>query len=100
MPHLNHPFKTALNTLIRYNDYIINAIELPYSNAKLEATNKFIKGIKCNAFRYINFDNFKKLIYACFEHDKREDDLRLLSLLAISHPLLFLEYFYRLFLRI
>ncbi|KIS10641.1 transposase [Streptococcus equi subsp. zooepidemicus SzAM60] len=86
MPHLNHPFKTALNTLIRYKDYITNAIELPYSNAKLEATNKLIKDIKRNAFRFRNVDNFKKLIYACFEHDKREDDLRLLSCLVISHP--------------
>ncbi|HEL0010417.1 TPA: transposase, partial [Streptococcus equi subsp. zooepidemicus] len=33
---------------------------LPYSNAKLEATNKLIKDIKRNAFGYMNFDNFKK----------------------------------------
>ncbi|MGT2733254.1 transposase, partial [Streptococcus ruminantium] len=39
-----------------------NAIELPYSNAKLEATNKLIKDIKRNAFGYKNFDNFKKRI--------------------------------------
>lgn len=63
LPHLNHTFKTTLNTFIRYNDYIINAIELPYSNAKLEATNKFIKGIKRNAFGFRNVDNFKKSIY-------------------------------------
>ena len=63
LPQLNHPFKTALTTFIRYQKYITNAIELPYSNAKLEATNKLIKDIKRNAFGYRNFDNFKKRIY-------------------------------------
>lgn len=60
LPHLNHTFKTALNIFIRYKNYITNAIELPYSNAKLEATNELIKDIKQNAFGYRNFDNFKK----------------------------------------
>ncbi|MGT2749405.1 ISL3 family transposase [Streptococcus orisasini] len=63
LPHLNRTFKTALNTFIRYQDYITNAIEMPYSNAKLESTNKLIKDIKRNAFGYRNFDNFKKRIY-------------------------------------
>ncbi|WP_156009292.1 ISL3 family transposase, partial [Streptococcus ruminantium] len=62
LPHLNRTFKTALSTFIRYKNYITNAIELPYSNAKLEATNKLIKDIKRNAFGYKNFDNFKKRI--------------------------------------
>ena len=63
LPQLNHYFKTALTTFCRYQKYITNAIELPYSNAKLEATNKLIKDIKRNAFGYRNFDNFKKRIY-------------------------------------
>ncbi|WP_165436959.1 transposase, partial [Streptococcus ruminantium] len=62
LPHLNRTFKTALSTFIRYKNYITNAIELPYSNAKLEATNNLIKDIKRNAFGYKNFDNFKKRI--------------------------------------
>lgn len=62
LPHLNRTFKTALSTFIRYKNYITNAIELPYSNAKIEATNKLIKDIKRNAFGYKNFDNFKKRI--------------------------------------
>ncbi len=62
LPHLNRTFKTALSTFIRYKNYITNAIELPYSNAKLEATNKLIKDIKRNAFGYKNFDKFKKRI--------------------------------------
>lgn len=63
LPQLNHYFKTVLTTFCRYQKYITNAIELPYSNAKLEATNKLIKDIKRNAFGYRNFDNFKKRIY-------------------------------------
>lgn len=62
LPHLNRTFKTALNTFIRYKNYISNTIELLYSNAKLEATNKLIKDIKRNAFGYRNFDIFKKRI--------------------------------------
>uniref|UniRef100_UPI0013EEF63C transposase n=1 Tax=Streptococcus ruminantium TaxID=1917441 RepID=UPI0013EEF63C len=58
----NRTFKTALSTFIRYKNYITNAIELPYSNAKIEATNKLIKDIERNAFGYKNFDKFKKRI--------------------------------------
>ena len=63
LPQLNHTFKTTLKAFMRYKSYITNAIELPYSNAKLEATNKLIKDIKRNAFGFRNFDNFKKRIY-------------------------------------
>ncbi|COH52969.1 IS1167%2C transposase [Streptococcus pneumoniae] len=52
-----------MSTFIRYKNYITNAIELPYSNAKLEATNKLIKDIKRNAFGFRNFENFKKRIF-------------------------------------
>ena len=37
--------------------------QLPFSNAKLEATNNLIKLIKRNAFGFRNFDNFKKRIF-------------------------------------
>ena len=66
----NHPFKIALTTFIHYQKYITNAIKLPYSNAKLEATNKLIKDIKRNAFSYRNFDNFKKRIYIALNSKK------------------------------
>ena len=36
------------------------ALELPFSNAKLEATNNLIKVLKRNAFGFRNFENFKK----------------------------------------
>ena len=37
LPHLNQTFKTALRTILHHKQHVINAIELPYSNAKLEA---------------------------------------------------------------
>lgn len=42
--------------------YITNAMKLPYSNAKLEATNKLIKDIKRRAFGFRNFKNFRTKI--------------------------------------
>ena len=58
-----HPiFQTVFRTFLKDRDKITNALELPYSNAKLEATNNLIKVIKRNAFGFRNFDNFKKRI--------------------------------------
>ncbi|WP_230335039.1 transposase, partial [Streptococcus suis] len=44
--------------------------ELPYSNAKLEATNNLIKVIKRNAFGFRNFENFKKRILIALNSEK------------------------------
>ncbi len=42
-----HPiFQTVFRTFLKDRDKILNALELPYSNAKLEATNNLIKVIK------------------------------------------------------
>ena len=58
-----HPlFQTVFKTFLKEKEKIINALELPYSNAKLEATNNLIKVIKRNAFGFRNFDNFKTRI--------------------------------------
>ena len=58
-----HPiFQTVFRTFLKDRDKITNALELPYSNAKLEATNNLIKVIKRNAFGFRSFDNFKKRI--------------------------------------
>ena len=58
-----HPiFQTVFKTFLKEKDKIVNALQLPYSNAKLEATNNLIKLIKRNAFGFRNFDNFKKRI--------------------------------------
>ncbi len=62
MSHLNPIFISVFRTFLKDKDKIINALELPYSNAKLEATNNLIKVFKRNAFGFRNFDNFKKRI--------------------------------------
>ena len=56
-------FQTIFKTFLKNKDKIINALQLPYSNVKLEATNNLIKLIKRNAFVFPNFDNFKKRIF-------------------------------------
>ena len=59
---VNPIFQTVFKTFLKDKDKILNALELPYSNAKLEATNNLIKVIKRNAFGFRNFDNFKTRI--------------------------------------
>ena len=56
---VNPIFQTVFKTFLKDKDKIMNSLELPYSNAKLEATNNFIKVIKRNAFGFRNFENFK-----------------------------------------
>ena len=59
-----HPlFQTVFKTFLKDKEQIVNALQLPYSNAKLEATNNLIKLIKRNAFGFRNFENFKKRIF-------------------------------------
>ncbi|HGK9819270.1 TPA: transposase, partial [Streptococcus pneumoniae] len=53
-------FQTLFKTFLKDKEKIVNALQLPYSNAKLEATNNLIKLIKYNAFGFRNFENFKK----------------------------------------
>ena len=59
---VNPIFQTVLKTFLKDKDKVVNAMDLPYSNAKLEATNNLIKVIKRNAFGFRNFENFKKRI--------------------------------------
>ena len=59
---VNSIFQTVFKTFLKDKDKILNALELPYSNAKLEATNNLIKVIKRNAFGFRNFENFKTRI--------------------------------------
>ncbi|CJQ73594.1 IS1167%2C transposase [Streptococcus pneumoniae] len=59
-----HPiFQTVFKTFLKNKEKIVNALQLHYSNAKLEATNNLIKLIKRNAFGFRNFENFKKRIF-------------------------------------
>lgn len=59
---VNPIFQTVFKTFLKDKDKIMNALELSYSNAKLEAINNIIKVIKRNAFGFRNFDNFKTRI--------------------------------------
>ncbi|ANS60643.1 hypothetical protein BAY21_00625 [Streptococcus thermophilus] len=59
---VNPIFQTVFKTFLKDKDKVLNAMELPYSNAKLEATNNLIKVIKRNTFGFRNFENFKKRI--------------------------------------
>ena len=59
-----HPFfQTVFKTFLKDKEKIVNALQLPYSNTKLEATNNLIKLIKRNAFGFRNYENFKKRIF-------------------------------------
>ena len=69
---VNHYFKIVFRTFLRYKQYIKNALETDYSNAKLEATNKLIKDIKRLGFSFRNFINFKKCVFITLNiHKKR-----------------------------
>ncbi|CYU35378.1 truncated IS1193 transposase [Streptococcus suis] len=62
MNTVNSYFQTVFRTFMKHKNYIDNALEEPYSNAKLEATNKLIKDIKRQGFGFRNFLNFKKRV--------------------------------------
>nr|WP_264209292.1 ISL3 family transposase [Streptococcus pneumoniae] len=66
-----HPiFQTVFKTFLKDKEKIVNALQLHYSNAKLEATNNLIKLIKRNAFGFRNFENFKKRIFTALNIKK------------------------------
>ncbi|HEL0010331.1 TPA: transposase, partial [Streptococcus equi subsp. zooepidemicus] len=60
---------------LKDRDKIENALDLPYSNAKLEATNNLIKVIKRNAFGFRNFENFKRRILIAINMKKEKTKL-------------------------
>ena len=72
---VNLIFQTVFKTFSKDKDKIMNALELPYSNAKLEATNNLIKLIKRNAFGFRNFDNFKTGILITLNIKKERTNL-------------------------
>ena len=69
---VNHYFKTVFRTFLRHKQYIQNALETDYSNAKLEATNKLIKDIKRLGFGFRNFINFKKRVFITLNIQKEK----------------------------
>ena len=68
-------FQTVFKTFRKEKDKIMNALELPFSNAKLEATNNLIKVIKRNAFGFRNFENFKTRILIALNIKKERTNL-------------------------
>ena len=72
---VNPIFQTVFKTFLKDKDKIMNALELPYSNAKIEATNNIIKVIKRNAFGFRNFDNFKTRILIALNIKKERTNL-------------------------
>ena len=65
--YVNPIFQTVFKTFLKNKDNILNALELPYSNAKLEATNNLIKIIHIQTHRHkmeFNWNpRFAHLIY-------------------------------------
>ena len=72
---VNPIFQTVFKTFRKEKDKIMNALELPFSNAKLEATNNLIKVIKRNAFGFRNFENFKTRILIALNIKKERTNL-------------------------
>lgn len=68
-------FQTVFKTFQKDKKKVINALTLPYSNAKLEATNNLIKVIKRNAYGFRNFENFKKRILIALNIKKEKTNL-------------------------
>ena len=69
---VNHYFQTVFRTFLRHKQYIQNALETDYSNAKLEATNKLIKDIKRLGFGFRNFINFRKRVFITLNIQKEK----------------------------
>ena len=69
---VNHYFQTVFRTFLKHKQYIQNALETDYSNAKLEATNKLIKDIKRLGFGFRNFINFKKRVFITLNIQKEK----------------------------
>ena len=63
LKRVNPLFLAEFKTFLKNKEKIVNALQLPYSNSKLEATNNLIKLIKRNAFGFRNFDSFQKRIF-------------------------------------
>ena len=82
-----HPlFQTIFKTFLKDKEKIVNALQLSYSNAKLEATNNLVKLIKRNAFGFRNFENFKKTNFHRSQYQKRKDEIRPFSSVAFLQP--------------
>ena len=85
---LIHPrFQAAFQTFLKDKEKTINALQLPYSNAKLEAINHLIKLTKRNIFGFRNFENFKKLILIALNIKKERTNSVLSRIWLFVNPL-------------
>ena len=71
-------FQAVFKIFLKEKEKIFNALQLSYSNAKLEATNNLIKLIKRNDFDFQNFENFKKRIFIALNIKKERTKFVLL----------------------
>lgn len=79
--NVNDQFKTVFKTFLKDRDKVENALNLPYSNARLEATNNIIKVIKRMAFCFRNFENFRTHIFIALNTKREKTKLVSLSML-------------------
>lgn len=56
-------YQVTIRIYRKYQNEIIRALSLPYSNGPVEATNNHIKIIKRTAYGFRNFHNFKLRIF-------------------------------------
>lgn len=83
-----HPrFQAVFKTFLKDKEKIINTLQLPYSIAKLEATNHLIKLIKRNIFGFRNFDNFKTGILIALNIKKEKTNSVLPGVWLFVNPL-------------
>ena len=61
--HLPESYQTTIRTYKKYQKEILLALQLPYSNGPVEATNNHIKVLKRTAYGFRNFIHFKTRIF-------------------------------------
>lgn len=67
----NLRIKSVVETLVKYKEYIENAIIYEYSNAKVESANGIVKRIKRNAYGFRNFENLRIRVFLVFNYVER-----------------------------
>ena len=63
-------YDTCSNTLINWQNGILNTFDYPYNNGFTEGCNNRIKVLKRNAYGYRNFNRFRKRILHIFSYQK------------------------------
>lgn len=65
-------YDTCSNTLINWQNGILNTFDYPYTNGFTEGCNNRIKVLKRNAYGYRNFNRFRKRILHIFLYQKQK----------------------------